>query len=112
MIHDIARGAVIRKTQKNVNIMTGNYEAAFAIGLLSKICNVSVDAACQDVSVMKEELFAQLGDFTSEQERVNTLIQMLRNYKPSTLWDEDVLAMYERGLAEDPQILSKETFFH
>lgn len=40
MVRSIARYAVIRKTQKDVNILTGNYEAAYAEGLLFHILNL------------------------------------------------------------------------
>ncbi len=112
MIHDIARSAVIRKTQKDVNIMTGNYEAAFALGLLSKICQVTVESQCRSVADMKVQFFEKADGYEPRNEREQILIQMLKNYKPSDVWDEDVEIMFARGLAEDTEILSKEKFFH
>lgn len=112
MIQDIARGAVIRKTQKDVNIITGNYEAAFAIGLISQICSAAVDASGCDVTSMKNQLMEQIQDYEPKNEREKQLIRMLGAYKPSAVWDDDVAAMFQRGLAEDKDILTKETFFH
>ena len=112
MVRDIARGAVIRKTQKDVNIITGNYEAAFAIGLLSRICSVAVDDAEKDIAAMKEQLLGQMKGYEAGNDRERILIRMLKDYKPSHVWDEDVEAMYQMGLAEDPEILTKESFFH
>lgn len=111
MVQDIARGAVIRKTQKDVNIITGNYEAAFAIGLLSKICSAAVDDSCQSIAKMKEDLMGQIGGYEPRNDREKVLVRMLKDYKPSEVWDEDVAAMYQRGLKEDEDILSKESFF-
>lgn len=112
MVRDIARGAVIRKTQKDVNIITGNYEAAFAIGLLCRICSVTVDDVDKDIAVMKEQLMGQIGGWETGNEREKVLIRMLKDYKPSNVWDEDVEAMYQSGLSEDPDVLTKESFFH
>lgn len=112
MIHDIARSAVIRKTQKDVNILTGNYEAAFAIGLLSKICGIEVSTQSRSLLQMQEQIIAGTAACPADNERVRVLIRMLKDYKPSPLWDEDVEAMFERGLAEEREILSRESFFH
>lgn len=112
MIQDIARGAVIRKTQKDVNIITGNYEAAFAIGLLGTICKVSISSEEKSVMNMKEQLFGLIKDYAPRNERERVLIRMLKDYKPSAVWDEDVEAMFARGLAEDADVLEKESFFH
>lgn len=112
MIHDIARSAVIRKTQKNVNIITGNYEAAFAIGLMSKICQVTLDASGRDILSMKDQLFQAIGGYEGKNEREKVLLRMLRDYKPSSVWDDDVEAMFQRGLAEKEDILETESFFH
>lgn len=112
MIQDIARGAVIRKTQKDVNIITGNYEAAFAIGLLCKLCKGSVDDSEQDVKAMQTQVLEQLAGYEPQNDREKVLIRMLKDYKPSSVWDEDVKAMFQRGLSEDPDILTKESFFH
>lgn len=112
MIQDIARSAVIRKTQKNVNIITGNYEAAFAIGLLSAITGFSVDSDSKDVATMKQALMGQIGGYIPQNEREENLILMLKNYKPSAVWDDDVKGMFVRGLSEDKDILLKESYFH
>lgn len=112
MIHDIARSAVIRKTQKDVNIITGNYEAAFAIGLLGNICSVTTNSDKKSVADMKEQLMEQIASYEPQNNREKILIHMLKAYKPSPVWDGDVEAMYARGLKEDKNILEKENFFH
>lgn len=112
MVQDIARGAVIRKTQKDVNIITGNYEAAFAIGLLAKMSGASVNPESKDVSKMKAEMMEALSNYAAKNEREENLLRMLKDYKPSAVWDEDVEAMFQRGLSEDADILTKERFFH
>lgn len=111
MIHDIARSAVIRKTQKDVNVITGNYEAAFALGLLSQICGITIDGGSKSVSHMKAQFVEQAGAYQPQNDREKILIQMVENYKPSDVWDEDVGRMFEKGLEEDRDILSKEKFF-
>ena len=73
MIHDIARSAGIRKTQKDVNIMTGNYEAAFALGLLSKICQVTVESQCRSVADMKAQFFEKADGYEPRNEREQIL---------------------------------------
>ncbi|MBQ8662445.1 MAG: DUF3837 family protein [Eubacterium sp.] len=112
MVQDIARGAVIRKTQKDVNIITGNYEAAFAIGLLSRITGIAVNTEEKDVVIMKAQLMEQIPSYEPRNDREQVLIRMLKDYKPSAVWDEDVEAMFQRGLLEDADILTKESFFH
>lgn len=112
MVQDIARGAVIRKTQRDVNIITGNYEAAFAIGLLAKISGTSVNPEPKDVSDMKAEMMEALSNYAAKNEREENLIRMLKDYKPSEVWDADVEAMFQRGLSEDADILTRESFFH
>lgn len=111
MIHDIARSAVIRKTQKDVNIITGNYEAAYALGLLARIGEVSVSAVHKDVLMIKQQVFDGIVDYKTKNDREAVLIRMLKDYKPSKVWDEDVEAMLQMGLEEKIDVLETESFF-
>lgn len=112
MVPDIARTAVIRKTKKDVNIMTGNYEAAYAIGLLSMLSGVSVDSAEKSIANMKDRLLAGLEAYTSKSEEEKILIQMLKHYKPSAVWDEDVETLYQMGRKENANVLTAQSPFH
>lgn len=112
MIPEIARCAVIRKTKKDVNIMTGNYEAAYAIGLLSVIGGVSIDASCKSIVQMKDALLEGLSAYAPTCEAEGILIQMLKHYKPSAVWDDDVETMYQMGLDEKAHVLETQSPFH
>ena len=101
MVRSIARYAVIRKTQKDVNILTGNYEAAYAEGLLFHILNLHPKTEELSVRRLKEDLMEALQGYVPADDREKHLIHMLEEYKPSDIWDEDTEAMLKMGLEED-----------
>lgn len=104
MVPSIVRSAVIRKTKRDVNIITGNYEAAYTIGLLLHRLHVEPDEELKQthsVSKLREFLLEQLQNYTSDDPREKILIDMIEDYKPSDVWDDDVLGMLEWGLADD-----------
>ena len=103
MVRSIARYAVIRKTQKDVNILTGNYEAAYAEGLLFHILNLHPKTEELSGRRLKEERMEALQGDVPADDREKHLIHMLEEYKPSDIWDEDTEAMLKMGLEEDPQ---------
>ena len=101
MVRSIARYAVIRKTQRDVNILTGNYEAAYAEGLLFHILNMRPETGEKSVGILKEELVKALEGYVPADDREKCLIHMLKEYKPSDVWDDDVEAMLKWGLEEE-----------
>ena len=101
MVRSIARYAVIRKAQKSVNILTGNYEAAYGEGLLFHLLNLRPKTEEKSVRALKDELMEALHGYEPADDREKYLIHMLEEYKPSDLWDEDVEAMLKWGLEED-----------
>lgn len=101
MVQSIARYAVIRKTQQDVNIITGNYEAAYGIGLLLHRLQIEVPEGKHTIAELKELLFANLKNHEATDKREKILIDMLREYKPSDIWDEDVEALFAWGLKDD-----------
>ena len=101
MVQSLARDAVIRKTQRDVNIITGNYEAAYGIGLLLHRLQVDVPDGTHTIAELKALLFEHLEDHRASDEREKILTDMLREYKPSEVWDEDVEALFAWGLGDD-----------
>lgn len=101
MVQSIARYAVIRKTKKDVNILTGNYEGAYAIGILFHVLQVSPDIQLKSVTGLKEQLMEALKGYEPANQQEAVLIQMVQEYKPSDEWNEDVEAMLRWGLEEN-----------
>lgn len=101
MVRSIARYAVVRKTRKDVNILTGNYEAAYSEGLLFHILDLQPKTEEKSVGRLKEELMGALEGYEPADDREKCLIHMLKEYKPSDVWDEDVEAMLKWGLEEE-----------
>lgn len=100
MVQSIARYAVIRKTDKEVNILTGNYEAAYAEGLLFQMLQIDPDPSVHSVKELQLILLKSVEGWTPPDERTECLIHMLKEYKPSDIWDEDVEQLFEQGKNE------------
>ena len=105
MVPSIVRSAVIRKTQRDVNIITGNYEAAYTIGLLLHRLGAEPDAEliqAASLPKLRDYLIEQLQakGYEPKDQREKILIDMIRDYKPSDLWDDDILGMLEWGLKD------------
>lgn len=72
--------------------MTGNYECAYATGVLSALSGVEEISELKDIKKMKEEVEKSIGRCASDEPEIKQLIKIFMEYEPS---DETDLQMDE-----------------
>ena len=100
MVVSIARQAVIIKSQTGNSILLGNYECAYALGLLSKAAGIEEDENFSDMREWYDSVVEKLGDFSSEDERMTEVFRILKNYEPDEQVDEQMKELYRMGFWE------------
>ena len=100
MVVSIARQAVIIKSQTGNSILLGNYECAYALGLLSKMAGIAEDDSYEDMRRWYESVMEQLADFSSEDTRLMEVLRILKNYEPDPEVDGQMKELYRMGLEE------------
>lgn len=101
MVVSIARQAVIIKSQTGNSILLGNYECAYALGLLSKMAGIPENETFSDMRQWREEVLDQLGDFSSDDERLTEVLRILKNYEPDAEVDAQMKELYRMGFWEN-----------
>lgn len=101
MVVSIARQSVIIKSQTGNSILLGNYECAYALGLLSKIAGIPEDENFSDMRQWREQVLEQLGDFSSEDTRLMEVLRILKNYEPGETVDAQMKELYRMGFGEN-----------
>lgn len=100
MVASIARQSVVIKSQTGNSILLGNYECAYALGLLSKVAGIAEDDSYQDMRQWHESVMAQLSDFVSEDVRLMEILRITKNYEPEPEVDGQMRQLYHMGISE------------
>lgn len=100
MVPELARQAVIIKSKNQTSVILGNYECAYALGVLSKAAGLARDDTYTDMAVWHQEVMNQLAEFAPEQENVKQVLHMMRALEPSSEIDEQVRELYRMGYDE------------
>ena len=100
MVVSIARQAVIIKSQTGNSILLGNYECAYALGLLSKAAGIPEDENFTDMREWRDSVLEQLNGFASEDARLMEVFRILKNYEPDDVVDAQMKELYAMGFGE------------
>ena len=100
MVTSIARQAVIIKSGTGNSILLGNYECAYALGLLSKAASIEEDDSYLDMRLWHETVMERLDGFASEDERLMEVIRIVKAYEPEEKVDDQMRELYHMGFTE------------
>lgn len=100
MVPILARQAVIIKSVHNTSIMLGNYECAYALGLLIKISGMQQPQEYENLEELRLHVLAGLKEYVPQNEREENLIHMLQFYKADKTMDGQVAELLNMGLSE------------
>jgi len=101
MVTSIARQAVIIKSGTGNSIILGNYECAYALGLLSKTASIPEDDSYQDMRQWYGDVMDRLDGFASDDARLMETIRMMKAYEPQEKVDGQMRELYHMGLEEN-----------
>lgn len=100
MVTSIARQAVIIKSKTGNSIILGNYECAYALGLLSKAVSMEEDDSPQDMRQWHEEVMSRMEGFASEDARLMEIVRIMKAYEPTENVDDQMRQLYHAGYTE------------
>ena len=103
MIPILAKQAVMRKVDFPNAKMTGNYECAYALGILSARLGMELNPP-DSLIVIHKEVCEKLKSYKSEGERLNQLIKIIMEYEPSDKYDEQMKELYLDGYEENNRL--------
>lgn len=97
MIPALARDAVIIKLNFPNACMTGNYECAYACGVLSADAALSKEEDIQSIVELRDKTINALKVYTPGNDRMKRLFEMLTEYEPSEKMDDQMAELYYVG---------------
>lgn len=97
MIPLLAKNAVLIKVGFENAKMTGNYECAYALGVLSGAAGIPKEEDFQSIGQLKEKVFGQLNDYTTQDTKLNQMIKMLNEYEATEIFDNQMKELYNIG---------------
>ena len=95
MVTSIARQSVIIKCNMQKSVLTGNYEFYYAAGLIAKLSGVEISDDIKPI-----ELGVLLHQEIEKDEQEKYLFSMLKDYKPTDEYDEQMKELLLWGKGE------------
>ena len=102
MVPILAKQALARKCEFSNARMTGNYECAYALGVVSGAA-IPKEKNAANLVELKNKIEPQYKKLSSENEQIKKLILLLCDYEPSDIFDEQMRELYNEGY-EDKSI--------
>ena len=103
MVPILAKQALARKCEFSNARMTGNYECAYALGVVSGALAIPKEENAANLVELKNKIEPQYKKLSSENEQIKKLILLLCDYEPSDIFDEQMRELYNEGY-EDKSI--------
>lgn len=100
MVPSLARQAVIIKCKNDTSVITGNYELAYALGLIVNQTGILFPGDYQDMKDLQEKVLDALSGRELEDERLKRLYRMLKGYHPTQDLDAQMGELINIGLGE------------
>jgi hypothetical protein len=100
MVPSLARQAIIIKCKNDTSVITGNYELAYALGLIVNQTGIIFPGDYENMKDLQEKVLAALEGKELEDERLGRLLRMLQHYKPLDGMDEQMGELINMGLGE------------
>lgn len=99
MVPSIARQSIIIKCNMQKSVMLGNYEFYYAAGLISKLSQIEIDDDIRPVELL-DLLLEKIEQVKPKDEKEAYLFQMLKDYKPTEEYDEQMKELLLWGKGE------------
>ena len=103
MVTELVSTAIATKCLYENARMTGNYECAYALGVVSGALAIPKEENAANLVELKNKIEPQYKKLSSENEQIKKLILLLCDYEPSDIFDEQMRELYNEGY-EDKSI--------
>lgn len=100
MVPLLAKQAVARKCEFSNAKMTGNYECAYALGVVSGALAIPKEENITNLVELKNKIEPQYKDAVPDNEQIKKLVLLLCDYEPSDIFDEQMRELYNDGYTD------------
>ncbi len=97
MVAELAKQAIKIKCGFENAKMTGNYECAYALGIISKEAGISLKEDFVNIVELREYIENNIKDYTPNNDKIKRLIEMLSDYETTDVFDEQMKILYNDG---------------
>lgn len=98
MVPLLAKEAVKKKVTFPKAKLTGNYECAYAAGMLFNILKIQAKDDFNNLSELTAVIKDKSQGFVSDNEKVSKLLELFLDYEPSDLLDEQMRELFFDGV--------------
>lgn len=100
MVPILAKQAINIKCKHKANIILGNYECGYALGLIVNLSGIIFPADYTSIEDLRVKVLALLENYAPKDEKEENLIHMLKEYKADNNLDSQVGELINMGLGE------------
>lgn len=100
MIPILAKQAISIKCKYKTNIILGNYECGYALGLIVNLSGNDFPKEYTSIENLRLQVLTLLENYIPKDEREENLIHMLKEYKADDTLDSQVEELIRMGLDE------------
>jgi|UniRef100_UPI003FEFCE47 hypothetical protein len=100
MVTELVKTAVAAKCLYDNAGMTGNYECAYSLGLLSYIEGLDEKDQVTELESIYKEVMDNVYKVTTDDKKVKQLIKILGDYELKPKFDEQMNELYHMGYAD------------
>lgn len=97
MVLSLAKNAVKIKCGFENAVMTGNYECAYACGILSASMGIEKIKEYDSIKQLKDVVLQHADVDVIENDNIKRIVQMLNDYEPSEILDSQMKELYSMG---------------
>lgn len=97
MVLSLAKNAVKIKCGFENAVMTGNYECAYACGILSASMGIEQIKEYDSIKQLKDVVLQHADVDVIEKDNIKRIVQMLNDYEPSEILDSQMKELYSMG---------------
>ena len=100
MVPSIARQSVIIKCNMQTSVLLGNYEFYYLAGLMKHVFAMDLSEDLQPQEMLKK-IHVSMDSLEPKNEKEAYLIALVKNFKPSEGYDEQMKELFRWGATEE-----------
>lgn len=100
MVTLLAKNALRIKCGFDSAVMTGNYECAYALGILTAALGLEAFTGYPDLRVLKESVMEAARDYVPTDDKLRRIMEMLTEYEAIPAVDAQMQELYTAGFMD------------
>lgn len=100
MVPILAKNAVKIKCTFPNAVMTGNYECAYALGIINAALGLEQVTEYENIADLKEKILSHADSYQPEEENMRQLLHILKEYEAADEIDDQMKELFDMGYAD------------